>query len=115
MMMWHFQHFCAEETTVAGHKARMDNPCIPKKVMGVCLGGRRPVEKPGSRWEDAVDLPQIQNWKAAARNEEGWRAKMGWPWPENEPKLHRIRKEEIISWKDNIQTDSVEKGWDEVS
>jgi hypothetical protein len=36
---------------------------------------------------------------------------MGRPWPENEPKRHRRRKEEeIISWKDNIQTDTVENG-----
>jgi len=113
MMMWHFQHFYAEETAVAGHIARMDDPRIPKKVMG----GRRPVTKPRGRWEDAVDLPQIQNWKAAARNSEGWRQKMGRPWPENEPKRQRRRrrKEEIISCKDNIQTDTVENGWNEVS
>jgi len=74
------------------------------------------VTKPRGRWEDAVDLRQIQNWKAAARNREGWRQKMGRPWPENEPKRHRRRnEEEIISWKDNIQTDTVENGWDEVS
>jgi len=51
------------------------------------------VTKPRGRWDDAVDLRQIQNWKAAARNRERWRQKMGRPWPENEPKRHRRRKE----------------------
>jgi hypothetical protein len=39
---------------------------------------------------------------------------MGRPWPENEPKRQR-RKEENIRCKDNIQKDTVENGWDEVS
>lgn len=98
---------------MAGHIARMGGPRIPKKVKG----GRRPVTKPRGRWEDAVDLPQIQDWKAAARNSEGWRQKMGRPWPENEPKRQRRRRrrKEIISCKDNIQTNTVENGWDELS
>jgi hypothetical protein len=41
-----------------------DDPHIPNKVMGGCFGGRRPVGKPRGRWEDAVDLLQIQNWNA---------------------------------------------------
>ena len=41
--------------------------------MGRCFRGRRPVGSPRGRWEDAIDLPQIQNWKAAARNGECWR------------------------------------------
>jgi hypothetical protein len=32
--------------------------------------------KPGSRRDDAVDLFQIWNWKAAARKREGWRKKI---------------------------------------
>jgi hypothetical protein len=50
--------------------------------MGGCFGGRRPVGKPRERWEDAVwrdavDFLQIRKWKAAARNREGWRKKIG--------------------------------------
>jgi len=52
---------------------RPDYSCVPKKVMGRCFRGRRPVGSPRGRWEDAIDLPQIQNWKAAARNGECWR------------------------------------------
>jgi hypothetical protein len=45
-------------------------------------GGRRPVGKPRSRWEeavrtDAVDLFQIRNCKAVARKRECWRKKAG--------------------------------------
>jgi hypothetical protein len=43
--------------------------------MGGCVRGRRPVGSPRRRWEDAVDLLQIQNWKAAAWNGECWRRK----------------------------------------
>ena len=50
--------------------------------MGACFKGRRHARKPRSRWEDAVwrddiDLLQILNWKAAARNREGWRKVIG--------------------------------------
>jgi hypothetical protein len=83
---------------------------FPKKVMRGCLGGRRSVTKPICRWKDAVDLPQIRNWKAVARNREGWRQKMGMPRPKNEPKRSRRRKEKIISCKDYIQ-DTVENGY----
>jgi hypothetical protein len=31
---------------------------------------------PRRRWEDAKDLLQTQNWKAAARNRECWRRKI---------------------------------------
>jgi hypothetical protein len=55
---------------------RPDNSHVPKKVMGGCFRGRRPVRSPRGRWEDAVDLLQIQNWKAAARNGECWRRKI---------------------------------------
>jgi len=51
---------------------RPDNSRVPKKVMGRCFRGR-PVGSPRERREDAIDLPQIQNWKAAARNGECWR------------------------------------------
>jgi hypothetical protein len=45
-------------------------------------GGRRPVGKPRSRWEDAVrmdavDLFQIRNCKTTARKRECWRKKAG--------------------------------------
>jgi hypothetical protein len=47
-----------------------------KKVMGRCFRERRPIEKPRGRWKgavwrEAIDLMQIQNWKAAARYTEG--------------------------------------------
>jgi hypothetical protein len=54
---------------------------IPKKVLGSCVGGGRPVGRPQNRWEDiqrdAANLLRIQNCKAAARDEEEWRKKVG--------------------------------------
>jgi hypothetical protein len=55
---------------------------IPKKVLGNCFGGGRPVGRPQNRWEDVIqrdtaNLLRIQNWKAAARDKEEWRKKVG--------------------------------------
>jgi hypothetical protein len=66
----------------AGHVVRMEQHCIPKKVLGRCFGGRRPVVRPRNRWEDviqrdAANLLRILNWKAAARDEEEWRKEVG--------------------------------------
>lgn len=61
---------------------RVNNSLIPKRVMGRCLEGRRPVTKPRGRWEDAVmrdavDFFQVRKWKAAVRNGEILRLKTG--------------------------------------
>jgi len=40
----------------ASHMVRLDNSCVPKKVMGGFFRGRRPVESPRGRWEDAIDM-----------------------------------------------------------
>jgi len=50
----------------------------PKKVMGRCFRERRSIVKPRGRWKgavlrEAIDLMQIQNWKAVARYREVWR------------------------------------------
>ena len=42
-----------------------------KKVMDRRSGEERPVGKSSGRWQDAVDLLQVQNWKVAERNREG--------------------------------------------
>ena len=36
-----------------GHTGRMDDPCVPQKVMG-CFRGKNPMRRPTGRWEDAV-------------------------------------------------------------
>jgi len=66
----------------AGHVVRMEQHRIPKKVLGSCFGGGRPVGRPRNRWEDviqrdAANLLRIRNWKAAARDKEEWRKKVG--------------------------------------
>jgi hypothetical protein len=60
----------------------MEEHRIPKKVLGSCFGGGRPVVRPRNRWEvviqrDAANLLRIRNWKTAARDKEGWRKKVG--------------------------------------
>jgi hypothetical protein len=64
-----------------GHIVRMEEHRIPKKVLGSCFGGGRPVKRPRNKREDtiqrdAANLLQIRNSKAAARGEE-WRKKAG--------------------------------------
>jgi hypothetical protein len=49
----------------------MDDVCIPKKVMDRHSGEERPVGKSSGRWQDAVDLLQVQNSKVAERNRKG--------------------------------------------
>jgi hypothetical protein len=66
----------------AGHVVRMEQHRIPKKVLGSCFGGGRPVRRPRNRWEDviqrdAANLLRIRNWKAAAGDKEEWRKKVG--------------------------------------
>jgi hypothetical protein len=61
----------------------MEQHRIPKKVLGSCFGGGRPVGRPRNRWKDviqrdAANLLQIRNWKTAARDKE-WRKKVGVP------------------------------------
>jgi hypothetical protein len=60
----------------------MEQHRIPKKVLGTCFGGGRPVGKPRNKradviQRDAANLLRIRNWKAAARDEEEWRKKVG--------------------------------------
>jgi hypothetical protein len=38
----------------AGHVIRMNDECIPKKVLQQTIYGKRAVGKPRKRWEDAV-------------------------------------------------------------
>jgi hypothetical protein len=66
----------------AGHVVRMEQHCIPKKVIGSCFGGRRPVGRPRNRWKnviqrDAANLLRIRNWKAVARDKQEWRKNVG--------------------------------------
>jgi hypothetical protein len=66
----------------ADHVVRMEQHHIPKKVLGICFGGGRPVGEPRNRWDDviqrdAANLLQIRNWKATARDNEEWRKKVG--------------------------------------
>jgi hypothetical protein len=63
----------------AGHIVRMEQHRIPKKVVGRCFGGGRPVGRQRNRCEDVIQrnaANRIQNWKAAARNKEEWRKKI---------------------------------------
>jgi hypothetical protein len=66
----------------AGHVVRMEQRRIPKKVLGSCFGGGRPVRRPRNKWEDVIQrdvasLPRIRNWKSVARNKEERRKKVG--------------------------------------
>jgi hypothetical protein len=59
----------------------MDDHHIPQNVMGGRSGGRRHMEKPRGRLEEAVRKDDVyylqrQNWKASARNKESWRQKI---------------------------------------
>jgi hypothetical protein len=65
----------------AGHVVRMEQRRIPKKVLGSCFRGGRPVGRPRNRREDVIQrnaaiLLRIRNWKAVARDKE-WRKKVG--------------------------------------
>jgi hypothetical protein len=64
-----------------GHVVRMEQHRNPKRVLGSCFGGVRPVVRPRNRWEDviqrdAANLLRIRKRKAAARDEE-WKKKVG--------------------------------------
>jgi len=37
-----------------GHVVRIEDHCIPKRVLGGSFKGKRLVGKPHSRWEDSV-------------------------------------------------------------
>jgi hypothetical protein len=64
-------------------------PSIRKRVAhrltftnGRTFRRKKALRKPRSRWQDAVrrhvvDLPQIRNWKVAARKREVWRKEIG--------------------------------------
>jgi hypothetical protein len=75
-------HIRIERLMWAGHVVRMEQHRIPKKVLGSCFGRRRPVGRLRNRWQgaiqrDATNLLRIWNWKAAARDKEEWRKKVG--------------------------------------
>ena len=62
----------------AGHGMRMGKERDPTRTLEGHYRGRRMVGRPRNRWEDmlqgdAVNLLEIRNWKAAARNREEWR------------------------------------------
>jgi hypothetical protein len=80
----------------AGRVVRMEQRRIPKKVLGSCFGGGRPVRRPRNKWEDAIQrdvasLPRIRNWKSVARNKEEWRKKV---WGRHGPKTGQSAVEE---------------------
>jgi hypothetical protein len=67
---------------ITGYVVRMEQHRIPKNVQESCFGGGRPVGRPQNRCEDviqrdAANLLRIWNWKAAARDREEWRKKVG--------------------------------------
>jgi hypothetical protein len=67
--------------TWALHVVRMEHR-IPKKVLGSCFGGGKPVRRPRNRLKDviqrdAANLLRIRKWKAAARDKEECRNKVG--------------------------------------
>jgi hypothetical protein len=53
----------------------MEQHRIPKKVLGTCFGGVRPVGRPRNRWEGYIQR-DAANWKAVARDKE-WKKKVG--------------------------------------
>jgi hypothetical protein len=66
----------------ADHVVRTKQHRILKKVLGSSFGGGRPVGRPRNRWKDiiqrdATNLLLIRNWKAAARDKEECRKKVG--------------------------------------
>jgi hypothetical protein len=62
----------------AGHIQRMNKEHIPKKILYITIGGRRPAGKPRNRWIDAVEedvkkFMGVRNWKRVAQDREEWR------------------------------------------
>jgi hypothetical protein len=65
----------------AGHKIRMEEERIPKKVLNGNFYTTSPVGRPRTRWEDvvqrdALELLGIRRWKRKADNRNEWRRLM---------------------------------------
>ncbi|RZF45755.1 hypothetical protein LSTR_LSTR017211, partial [Laodelphax striatellus] len=65
----------------AGHVERMPDMRTPKKMFVGQPGGRRPVGKPKLRGMDGVskdarDILHVRNWRAEARDRDGWRGRI---------------------------------------
>jgi hypothetical protein len=75
-------YICLKTVMWAGHDVRMEQHRIPKKAVGSCFGGGRPVGRPRNRSEDiikrdAANLLRFRNLNAAARDKGEWRKKFG--------------------------------------
>jgi hypothetical protein len=61
----------------AGHVARMDENCMPRRLMYVQMEGLRKVGRPRARWRDEVRkdvrMLGLSTWWATAMNQEEWR------------------------------------------
>jgi hypothetical protein len=61
----------------AGHVARMDENCMPRRLMYVQPEGLRKVGRPCARWRDDVGkdvrMLGLRSWWATAINQEEWR------------------------------------------
>jgi hypothetical protein len=61
----------------AGHVARMDENCMPRRMMYVQPEGLRKMGRPRARWGDEVGkearMLELRSWWATAMNREEWR------------------------------------------
>jgi hypothetical protein len=61
----------------AGHVARMDENCTPRRLMYVQMEGLRKVGRPRARWRDEMGkdarMLGLGSWWATAMNREEWR------------------------------------------
>jgi hypothetical protein len=61
----------------AGHVARMDENCMPRRLMYVQPEGVRKVGRPRARWRDEVGndarMLRLRSWWTTAMNREEWR------------------------------------------
>jgi hypothetical protein len=66
----------------AGHLARMEDRGVHRVLVGK-LEGKRPMERPGRRWEDNItmDLPEVGeghgDWMLLVQDRDRWRALVG--------------------------------------
>jgi hypothetical protein len=61
----------------AGHVARMDENCMPRRMMYVQPEGLRQMGRPRARWRDEVGMEagmlELRSWWTTAMNREEWR------------------------------------------